>query len=130
MTAASIALMIVPQEALTFLVGEYGWVQQSVSFLSTVAADSQVANVVAFGVLGLLAYVAFPRRRPWHRAIVFLTLATFVEFVQISSPGRDPAVMHAVLDFVGGMAGLGMARLLNYAWGPDDQFTQSSIPGP
>lgn len=88
--------------------------------------------MLAFGVFAFLTHLVWRGVRAWHVAIGVLTLATLMELVQILIPGRVPALVHVLMDVVGGVAGFGIAWLFTCAWGSEslpDDYKQSTPLG-
>jgi hypothetical protein len=120
-----VALMIVPHSAIEFLRSEYSWLGGAADFMETAAPGIDLDHLVAFGVLGFALFFGLPRRRGWQIAAALLAIATLTEILQIWIPGRNPMVMHAWLDVIGGLAGYGWAWLLVYAIRPEHTLRQS-----
>lgn len=115
--ALVVSSMVVPYSWLDFIRVKYAWVDEVIDFLFTITPGLDMDHLAAFGVLGFAAHFGWTRGRAWQVGVCILAVAALVEFVQIWIPGRDPAVSHALLDLIGGMAGFGFAWVLTYAWG-------------
>jgi hypothetical protein len=115
--ALVVTSMIVPSSVLDFIRFRYGWIDAVIDFLFTATPGLDMDHLTAFGVLGFAAHFGWSRGRAWQVGLGILAVAALVEFIQIWIPGRDPAVTHALLDLIGGMAGFGFAWVLTYAWG-------------
>ena len=70
---------------------------------------TNVDHVVGFGALGISARFACPRGNAWPCALLLVVVAVVTELVQVWSPGRDPDVLHVLLDWVAVMGGFGLA---------------------
>jgi hypothetical protein len=70
-----------------------------------------IEHVGAFGVLGLLFTVCYPRRYGFICAIVFGS-AILLELLQLFVPDRDARIIDAVEKIVGGAAGIAGASWL------------------
>lgn len=112
-------LMIVPYGAIEYLRHEFAWAERIAYLVHGIAPGGNPDHVVAFGLLGIVAWFAQPGTRPWRVALAFVVLGAVTELVQVWVPSRHPSVAHALMDVAGGLAGFGLSWLANYAWGVD-----------
>jgi hypothetical protein len=120
LTVAAVVLgMVLPYSTITAVLHDFVLVRRLIDFLYTVAPHYELEHLLSFAALGLTAHFAWRNGRFWHVATGILCLGAIVEIVQIWIPGREAAVSHALLDFVGGIAGYGVAWIFTYAWGTE-----------
>jgi hypothetical protein len=117
--AVVVTAMVVPFSVVETALKDFGWLGKTLDFLDTVAPGLEASHLVSFGALGFLARFCWPRRRFRTLALGVLVVAVLVESAQIFVPGRQAALSHALLETLGGWAGLGVAWLLTFAWGEE-----------
>jgi hypothetical protein len=124
-----VAGMVVPYSTIEYVLREFKGVKHLLNFLDTVAPGFELDHLLSFGVLGFVAHFAWRKGRAWQVAAGILAVAALVETVQIWIPGREAAVSHAILAFLGGVVGFTAAWLSTYAWGGEsvpDEYQQST----
>jgi hypothetical protein len=117
--ALVVATLVVPFSVIDEVLKRFAWIGKSLDFIDTVAPGLAASHIIAFAALGFLARFCWPRRRFRNLGLGVLIVAVVVESAQLLVPGREAAVSHAVLETLGGWAGLGIAWLLTYAWGEE-----------
>jgi hypothetical protein len=101
--------MVVPANTLHLLRSDSAWLDAAATLLLSLTLGGNLDHVVAFGVLGISARLAYPRAKARHCALLLFAVASLTELVQVWSPGRDSEVYHVLLDGVAGMGGFALA---------------------
>jgi hypothetical protein len=112
-----VAANLVPYTVLVGALRRYALMRELADVISCVAPGFDLDHLLAFGTVGFAAHFGWNKLRVWRAALGLLAIAALVEFLQIWIPGRVPAISHAIVDVVGGVAGFGLASLFTYAWG-------------
>jgi hypothetical protein len=107
--------LVVPQPGLTLMEQEFAWLGIGVGWLKTVVPGWDLDHLVAFGLLGFTAGLAFPRLRGGHVLGALILFAGLTEIAQIWVPGRTASARDAALDVAGGLLGYVLARALGFA---------------
>lgn len=114
-----VATMILPYRMVEGVLRNFAWVGNALDLLDTIAPGLEATHLISFAVLGFVARFSWPNRHPARVGVGVVVVAVMVEFIQIWVPGREAAVTHAVLETLGGWAGLGLAWIVSYAWGTE-----------
>jgi len=112
--------MVVPYPALDLLRSENPSIDEAANLLLSIVPGVDLGHVVAFGALGVLVKISYPRLPARSAAAVLVAVATVLELLQVWSPGRDPEVIHALLDVIGGLSGFGFAYAVGTALRPEN----------
>ena len=111
--ASLLFLLVAPRSVLSFLRREYEWLGRLADWAETVSVPGlNLAHVLAFAVVGLVARLALPRARSVHVVPAAVGIAILTELVQFWLPGRTPRLWDVVDDIGGTLLGLALGSLV------------------
>jgi VanZ like family len=110
-----LALLASPVATLTSLGDRLHWFGELTSALKVLWPGVAADHLIAFGVIGFVFRLAYPRVPPRFGLLALLAASVLTEWMQTFAPGREPHVGDALTDVAGGAAGYALAWVLQAA---------------